>query len=145
MNSYDEELRALSLSAESGNSEAGNRLLKLFSELASDGTNAHPELVEHVARCIGRIINDDSDPREALCIKRPAQRPKDTGAIAARNDAGLHKYCAARARGETHERAIILSCTVQGLTESAMKAIYESTGPFKRNLLIELYRRSPEF
>lgn len=149
--SYSDQLAAISKVAEEGDNEAGEKLLRLFAGLAREpdencsdyAENAHPELVRHIARCLARILDEGMDPREALCIKRPKNRPLDKGKIAARHDAALHAYCRARGQGQTHEQASDTAVReVFGLTESVMKHIYEDAGnKFKRDLLVMLYTR----
>lgn len=137
--SYAKELLVMVRKAKKGDIEAGEILLRLFAK--TRGKNAHPVLVRHVARCIGRILDDDVEPREALCIKRPANRRADTGKIAARHDAALHAYCRARGQGQTHVQASDTAVReVAGLTEGVMKHVYEDAGnKFKRDLLVKLY------
>ena len=136
---YTDELRELSKRAWSGDAEAGRKLLVMFAQLAISPDNAHPELVRHVARCIGRIVNCDHEPRESLCIKRPRNRVKDSGKIKERHDAALKEYCSARARGISHDEAILEASKVPGMTESAMKHLYENTKKFDRDFLILLH------
>jgi hypothetical protein len=118
----------------------GEKLLNMFADLAISPDNAHPELVRHVARCIGRIVMSNQDPRTALCIKRKPHRGKDAGKIKARNEAALHEYCKARAGGKGHDDARSDAVrAVPGMTESAMKHVYDESDKFKRDILILLY------
>jgi len=136
---YADELRELSKSAWGGNTDSGRRLLEMFAKLATSPENAHPELIRHVARCIGRIVNCNHEPRESLCIKRPKHRRKDTGQIRKRNEAALHEYCSARARGISHDDAMNEAVkNVKGMTDSAMRHIYDNN-KFTRDILILLY------
>jgi hypothetical protein len=137
---YTDELRSLSKAAWAGDTVAGERLLTIFAELALSPDNAHPELVRHLARCIGRIIVCKHDPRTALCIKHKPHRPKDSGLIKERNEQALHEYCKARGSGISHDAALNAAVlAVKGMTVSAMKHVYDNTDKFKRDLLINLY------
>lgn len=139
---HSRSIKDMSKEAENGDTEAGEKLLRMFADLKKSSENAHPVLVAHVARCLARILDEDMDPRAALCIKRPAQRPRDKGKIAARHDAALHAYCRARARKQTHEEASNTAVSeVSGLTPGVMKNVYEAAGKFKRDFLIALYTR----
>jgi hypothetical protein len=139
---YSVELRQLSEAAESGDFIAGERLLRLFADLAEGPDGVHPELLRHVAKCIQRVLTADVDARKALCIGRPANRTKDTGKIAERNNRGLWAYCAGRASGLSHDAALDKAVeTVEGLTLPALKKVYDEAGAIKRNLLISLYTR----
>lgn len=137
---YTDELRSLSKAAWAGDTVAGEKLLTMFAELALSPENAHPELVRHVARCIGRIVVCNHDPRTALCIKRKPHRAKDSGSIKARHEEALHAYCKARGSGISHDAALIAAVSaVKGMTESAMKHVYDNADKFTRDLLIILY------
>ncbi|MDP1651768.1 MAG: hypothetical protein Q8L56_03500 [Rhodocyclaceae bacterium] len=128
ISSQSQVLARLSEAAEGGDAEAGIELMRLFAETGRiPGATVHPVLVAHVARCIGRIVNDGMEPREALCIKRKAHRQKDTGAIAARNEAALLLYCQARADDAKHEDAMEKAAKEAGVSESAMRHLYEDS------------------
>jgi hypothetical protein len=76
---YEQEIRQLSKAAEGGDTVAGEKLLNLFSELATDPADYHPELVRHVARCVKRFMALEPEKRRdgarrAFCVQRPPHR-----------------------------------------------------------------------
>jgi len=140
---YSDELRDLSEAARGGDTTKGARLLKLFSDLALSPENAHPELVRHVAHCIGLIINGNQDPREALCIKRKAHREKDSGKIKDRQELAREEYCKARASGCSHDKSMELAITnTPGMTESAMKHLYDNSNKTVLDAFIRFIKAS---
>ncbi len=134
--SYDDELNELSDEAESGDVDAGKKLLHLFATLAGDPENAHPILVGHVARCVARLL-EGKEPRAAFCIQR-------SGPGAPRRDAQrekiLHEYCQARAEGLSDADARVMVVKSLRVTEDQVDKAYKSD-PIKRSILIRLMRK----
>lgn len=135
--SYDDELNELSEKAESGDAEAGEKLLRLFATLADDPENAHPILVRHVARCVASLL-EDKEPRAAFCIQRSRGAPRSKE-VAAQREAIVHEYCRARAEGMTHEDAKEHVVSALGVTDSRVQKAYESAPHISRMILIKLY------
>lgn len=101
MTTYDDELRALITEANSGDPVAGNKLLTLFASLSEDPAEAHPELVRHVARCIGNLLNANpihGSAAKAMCIQKPKNRVADKS-TSVRHVKALSAYYAALAKG----------------------------------------------
>jgi hypothetical protein len=124
---YAEELRGLSTAAEAGDADAGETLLQRFATLSEDPTDAHPELVRHLARCVGRFINSDSRTKSALrafCIARPAHRPVEPS-VRARHVNAMTEYYRQRALGKGRVASIESAAKAGSLSEAGVRRLLE--------------------
>lgn len=141
-NSYGSELRELSLAAEKGDTEAGEKLLKLFASLVNFPEQAHPELVRHLAKCVVRFRNLDSvqrrtDSPRAFCVQKPKHRPPNLKP----SENHIRAWCAflyARAEGKSFEEAKSLGAAAGNISEESMHDLARSTKRTKQALNEEM-------
>lgn len=128
---YARELRSRSRAAEEGDHAEGEKLLRLFAELAENPDGAHPELVRHVARCVGRFLDSENRVKGALkafCVARPANRPPNMS-VRDRHITALREYFRQRALASGVEKAIRCGAKAGSISESAMKRILAQKSP----------------
>lgn len=123
----DNYIRELSASAQSGDHEAGRKLLRLFSTLARNPEHPSLELVRYVASCIRKFLKAGCTADAALSafnVKKPAHRPINVR-IRVRQVKALQVYYEAREEGRGKEPALEVAAAAAAMSISNVKRLLE--------------------